>query len=138
MPFYAFGPLKIVPVRTLGSAGPLEGPPVMVDCPLRDSLRSVYPWLALPALLLLRRNNRNRRAWAVLLPLLAIYGILHVVESRPDGTESASGRRPPRRMDKRARETVAARVIPIGAMSRIFHAAARAATSASPRILEAP
>jgi hypothetical protein len=85
VPFYAFGPLKIVPVRNLGSAGPSEGLPITVDCPLWDSLRSVYPWLALSALLLLRRNNRNRRAWAVLLSLLAVYGILHVVESRPDG-----------------------------------------------------
>ncbi len=80
MPFYAFGPLKIVAVRDLGSLGPAEGPAVSVSCALSDSLRSVYLWFVLGGLLLWRRVNRTRAAWAVVLPLLAVYGILHVVE----------------------------------------------------------
>jgi hypothetical protein len=65
--------------------GPAEDPPVTVECPLRDSLRTVYPWFALGGLLLLRKSNRTRRAWAILLPLLAIYGILGVMESTIKG-----------------------------------------------------
>jgi len=72
-------------VRNIGSAGPTEDPPVTVRCPLRDSLRSVYPWFALGGLLLLRKSNRTRRAWAILLPLLAVYGILGVMESTIKG-----------------------------------------------------
>lgn len=85
MPFYGFGPLKVTAVRDIGSSGPAEGPPVVVECPLHDSLRSVYPWFALTFLMLLRRSNRTRQAWAVFLPLLAIYGILHIAENGPDG-----------------------------------------------------
>jgi len=50
----------------------------VVACPAGDSVRSVLLWFALFALLLLRKANR---AWVVLLPLLAIYGILHIVEN---------------------------------------------------------
>ncbi|MEN6576629.1 MAG: hypothetical protein ABFD90_09820 [Phycisphaerales bacterium] len=53
----------------------------MVDCPARDSARSVLLWFVLFALLLLRKVNRTRRAWVVLLPLFAIYGILHIAEN---------------------------------------------------------
>jgi hypothetical protein len=69
-----------VAVRDLGSLGPAEGPPISVPCALSDSLRSVYLWFVLGGLLLLRRANRTKAAWAVVLPLLAVYGILHVVE----------------------------------------------------------
>ena len=81
MPFYGFGPLKITAVRNLGSLAPLEGPPTVVECPLRDSLRSVYPWFVLGGLLLLRRANRTRAAWAILLPLLAVYAAVYIVEN---------------------------------------------------------
>lgn len=81
MPFYGFGSLTVIPVRDLGTRGPTEGPAIVVDCPARDSARSVLLWLVLIALLLLRKVNRTRRAWIVLLPLLAIYGILHIVEN---------------------------------------------------------
>jgi hypothetical protein len=57
----------------------------VVECPLRDSLRSVYPWFVLMLLMLLRRSNRTRRAWAVFLPLLAIYGVLRLAENGSDG-----------------------------------------------------
>ncbi len=45
-----------------------------------DSLRSVYLWFVLGGLLLLRRANRTRAAWGIILPLVAVYAILHVVE----------------------------------------------------------
>ena len=66
--------------RNLGSLGPVEGPPVAVSGSLPDSLRSVYLWFVLAGLLLLRRANRSRAAWSVILPLLAVYALLHVVE----------------------------------------------------------
>lgn len=48
--------------------------------PPRDSLRSVYLWFVLGGLLLLRRANRTRAAWGVILSLVAVYAILHVME----------------------------------------------------------
>jgi hypothetical protein len=69
-----------VAARDIGSLGPVEGPPVVVSGSLPDSLRSIYLWFALGGLLLLRRANRTRAAWGVILPLLAVYAILHVVE----------------------------------------------------------
>lgn len=67
-------------VRDLGSLGPREGPPVSVWCPLSDSLRSLCPWFLLGGLLLVRKANQTRAAWAVLFPLAAVYLVLHVVE----------------------------------------------------------
>jgi hypothetical protein len=58
----------------------VEGPPVVVSSSLPDSLRSVYLWFVLGGLLLLRRANRTRAAWGVILPLVAVYIILHIVE----------------------------------------------------------
>ncbi len=81
MPFYAFGPLQVIAVRNLASVASVEGPPVVVECPLRDSLRSVYPWLALCGLLLLRRTTRTRAAWALLLPPAATYAALYFGEN---------------------------------------------------------
>ena len=52
----------------------------MVSGSVPDSLRSVYLWFVLGGLLLLRRANRTRAAWGVILPLLAVYVLLHVVE----------------------------------------------------------
>jgi hypothetical protein len=52
----------------------------VVSGSLPDSLRSVYLWFALGGLLLLRRANRTRAAWGIILPLVAVYTILHVVE----------------------------------------------------------
>lgn len=66
--------------RDLGSLGPIEGPPAVISGSLPDSLRSVYLWFVLGGLLLLRHANRTRAAWGVILPLVAVYTILHVVE----------------------------------------------------------
>ena len=52
----------------------------MVSGFLPDSLRSAYLWFVLGGLLILRRANRTRAAWGVILPLVAVYTILHVVE----------------------------------------------------------
>ncbi len=81
MPFYAFGPLRITAVRNIESVASVEGPPAMVECPLGDSLRSVYPLFALCGLLLLRRVTRTRAAWALLLPLAAIYAASYIGEA---------------------------------------------------------
>ncbi len=68
-------------VRDLGPLGPREGPQASVWCPLSDSLRSLGPWFLLGGLLLLRKANRTRAAWAVLFPLTAVYLVLHIVEA---------------------------------------------------------
>lgn len=60
--------------------GPAAGPALSVPCALSDSLRSVYLWFILGGLLLLRRANRTKAAWTIVLPLLAVYAVLHVVE----------------------------------------------------------
>ncbi len=73
MPFYAFGPLKITAMRNIESVASVEGQPAVVECPLGDSLRSVYPLFVLCGLLLRRRVTRTRAAWALLLPLAAVY-----------------------------------------------------------------
>ena len=70
----------MVAVRDLGPLGPREGPPVSISCPLSDSLRSLCPWFLLGGLLLLRKANQTRAAWAVLLPLAAVYLVLRIVE----------------------------------------------------------
>jgi len=81
VPFYAFGPLQITAVRNIESVASVEGPPTVVECPLEDSLRSVYPLFVLCGLLLLRRVTRTRAAWALLLPLAAIYLASSIGES---------------------------------------------------------
>lgn len=63
-----------------GTLGPREGSPVTVDCSVGDALRSVFLWLVLLALLL-RRPNRNRQAWTLVLALGAIFLLLHAAES---------------------------------------------------------
>ncbi|MCU0914370.1 MAG: hypothetical protein MUC88_07405 [Planctomycetes bacterium] len=66
--------------RDLGVLGPVTGPAVSVPGARWDSLRGIYLWFVLGGLLLLRRANRTRAAWTIFLPLLAVYGVLHVVE----------------------------------------------------------
>ena len=53
---------------------------VPVECPVGDSLRSVAGWFVLVLLLLLRKANRLRAAWALLIPLVAVYLALAVAE----------------------------------------------------------
>lgn len=84
MPFYGFGWLKVVVSKDIGSLGPAEGTPVMVYCPIGASIRSVVMWPVL-LVLLLRKPNRVRQAWTLLLPLVALYLVLRIVESRMDG-----------------------------------------------------
>jgi len=79
VPFYAFGTMKVVPARDLDALGPPVGEPVTVNVPIWDSLRSVYLWFGLLALLL-RKANRSRAGWSVLAPLLAVYVVLGVAE----------------------------------------------------------
>jgi hypothetical protein len=81
VPFYAFGPLRITAVRNLPFVASTEGEPTVIECPLHDSLRSVYPWFALGGLLLLRRATRTRAAWTLLFPLGASYVGLYLAEN---------------------------------------------------------
>jgi hypothetical protein len=66
--------------QDIGSLGPARGPAVPAYCPIGDSLRRVFLWLVLFALLL-RKPNRTRQAWTLVLALGAISLILHAAES---------------------------------------------------------
>jgi hypothetical protein len=70
----------VVARQDIGALGPAQGSPVTADCPLADSLRGVFVWFFLFALLL-RKVNRNRQAWALVLALGAISLLLHVAQS---------------------------------------------------------
>jgi hypothetical protein len=54
----------------------------VVNVPLVDSLRSVGLWFVLLGLLLFRKPNRTAHARTLLLPLMAVYLTLHIVESQ--------------------------------------------------------
>ena len=66
--------------QNIGSLGPRDGPVVRVNCPVGDSLRSVVGWFVVVLLLLLRKANRVKEAWALLVPLAVLYLALGVVE----------------------------------------------------------
>jgi len=66
--------------QNLGPLGPRDGPAVPVECSVGDSLRSVAGWFVLVLLLLLRKANRLRAAWALLIPLVALYLALAIAE----------------------------------------------------------
>ena len=51
-----------------------------MNCPIGDSLRSIAGWLVVVLLLLLRKANRFKEAWALLIPLFAVYLLLAVAE----------------------------------------------------------
>ncbi|MBM4028420.1 MAG: hypothetical protein FJ280_23950 [Planctomycetes bacterium] len=65
--------------QDLGSLGPVQGPPITIHCPMKDSLRRVLLWFVLLALLL-RKPNRNRQAWSLLLALGVLSVLLHAAE----------------------------------------------------------
>ena len=66
--------------QALGPLGARDGPAVQVNCPVGDSLRSVAGWLVVVLLLLLRKANRVKEAWSLLVPLLVVYLVLAVAE----------------------------------------------------------
>lgn len=80
VPFYGFGSLTVVAQQDIGALGPAQGPAVTACCPLRDSLRRVLLWLVLLGLLL-RKPNRTRQAWSLVLALGAVSLFLHAAES---------------------------------------------------------
>ncbi len=51
-----------------------------VKCPLGDAVRSVAGWFVVAPLLLLRKANRRKEAWALLVPLGVCYLALAVAE----------------------------------------------------------
>ena len=67
--------------QNIGSRGPRVGEALTVQCPVTDSLRSVYLWTAL-ILLLWRKENRTRAAWAILVPLVTVDLLLALAESQ--------------------------------------------------------
>ncbi len=66
--------------QNLGPLGARDGPAISVACPIGDSLRGVAGWFVLVLLLLLRKANRLKVAWALLIPLVAVYLALAVAE----------------------------------------------------------
>lgn len=66
--------------QDIGSLGPAQGPPVPAYCPLKDALRRMLLWFLLLGLLL-RKPNRNRQAWSIMLVLVAVSLFLHAAES---------------------------------------------------------
>jgi hypothetical protein len=70
----------VVASQNIGSLGPRDGPVVPVVCPIGDSLRSVAGWFVLVLLLILRKANRLKAAWTLLVPLIVIYLALAVAE----------------------------------------------------------
>jgi hypothetical protein len=74
------GTLDVVISHDIGSFGPRDGAPIEVSPPIADSLRSVAGWSTLLLLLFLRKANRTRQTWLLLLPLFAVYLSAAVVE----------------------------------------------------------
>jgi hypothetical protein len=72
--------LHVATQQDVGTLGPREGSAVTVDCPLGDSLRQVFVWFLLFALLL-QKNNRTRQAWSVVLALAAVSLVFHVAQN---------------------------------------------------------
>jgi hypothetical protein len=75
-----FGDLSIVASQDIGPLGPREGTPVVFHWNLARNVARISPWLALAVLLGLK-PNRRRGAWSVLLPIVALEGVLGVVSS---------------------------------------------------------
>jgi hypothetical protein len=69
-----------VAAQDIGPLGARNGPAVQVNCPLGDSLRSVAGWFVVVLVLLLRKANRCKEAWALLAPLVLLYLALAVAE----------------------------------------------------------
>jgi hypothetical protein len=53
---------------------------VQVNCPVGDSLRSIAGWFVVVLVLLLRKANRVKEAWKLLVPLVVVYLALAVTE----------------------------------------------------------
>ena len=66
--------------QNLGLLGARDGPTTQVECPIPDSLRRVAGWFVLILLLLLRKANRVKEAWTLLIPLVVLYLALAVAE----------------------------------------------------------
>ncbi len=80
VPFYGFGSLTVLAQQDIGALGPAQGPAVTVHCPIKESLRRVFLWFVLLALLL-RKPNRNRQAWSLAIVLAVVSLLLHVADS---------------------------------------------------------
>jgi hypothetical protein len=75
----------VVASQNIGSLGDRDGPLVHVNCPIGDSLRSVAGWFVVVAVLLLRKANRVKQAWALLVPLAVLYLALAFTERQLNG-----------------------------------------------------
>ena len=65
--------MKIVASSQLGKVGAAEGKPAFVEWRWFDSKPTLALWIALAAMLVVPRQNRNRYAWLILVvPLLAL------------------------------------------------------------------
>jgi hypothetical protein len=70
----------VVASQNLGALGPRDGPATQIECPMADSLRSAVGWFVVLLLLVLRKANRVKEAWALLVPLVGLYVALGVAE----------------------------------------------------------
>jgi hypothetical protein len=70
----------VIASQDLGALGLRAGEPLRLSCPPGDALRGIVGWVPLLLLLLLRKANRTRQIWAVLLPTLALYLVFGVAE----------------------------------------------------------
>ena len=81
MPFYSFGTLRVAAHYDLGALGPVEGPAIPIESPIQDSLHSVFLWLVL-LVLLFRKPNWNRQAWAIVPALATVFLVFRLAESQ--------------------------------------------------------
>jgi len=72
------GPLTIVASHDIGNLGPREGTPVVTHWSVILHVMPFLPWLVLAPFLFLH-PNRNRQAWAVLIPVAVILGGLFLL-----------------------------------------------------------
>lgn len=76
VPSYAFGKLRVVASGDLGELGPKEGAAVIYNWNPLYSVAGLLPWLLVIAAIVLLKENRRGQALWILLPLVALKGVL--------------------------------------------------------------
>lgn len=72
------GPVTITATQDLGSLGPHRSEPIEVTCSRLAGLPAVLPWIVI-GMLLIWQTTRDRRASAVLAPLVALYLVWSII-----------------------------------------------------------
>lgn len=71
--------------QPIGTLGPRDGPAVQVQCPPSDTLRVVAAVPVLVLLLVLRKANRVKESWRLLISLAGLYFLLGAAERLLNG-----------------------------------------------------